>query len=359
MEDKRYYVGLDVSDKLTAICIVDYEGKIIQEAMVDTEPESIDEYLQATGLSYERVGIEANNLAIWLYWKLRETGYPIICVETHHTSCFMKAQNMKTDKNDARGIAEMMRGNFYKEVHIKSDESQRFKLLVNNRRFMVKQRVDLENQIRGSLKTFGLKTGEVTEFRYEARVRELIAGDGELEASVLPLLEQRSSGLEHIKVLGKLLTTAAKNDPVCQLLMTAPGIGPLTAILYKAVIDDPTRFKRSKDVPCHLGLIPKKYASGQTDRNLGISKSGDIMLRAHLYTAAASLMRHSARPCWLKSWGRDLHKRSSYKSASVAVARKLSIIMHRMWMDGTEFDWGEHSQQENTEQCEAEILEAA
>lgn len=358
-KQNKYYVGLDVSDKQTAICIVDYEGEIVAESMVDTEPESIDNYLQEVGLTYKVAGIESNNLAIWLYWKLAEAGYNMICVATHQTAAFMSAQNMKTDKNDARGIAQMMRCGMYTEVHVKSDESQRFKMLVNNRRFMVKQRVDLENQIRGSLKVFGLKTGEVTEARYEARIRELIAGDGELEVAILPLLEQRCSGLERISILDKLLRTAAKSDLVCQILMTVPGVGPLTAILYKAVIDDPTRFKRSKHVPCHLGLIPRKFASGEVDYNGGITKAGDAMLRSHLYTAAANILKQSSRPCELKAWGRRLWKRSSYKNACVAVARRLSIIMHRMWMDGTEFDWGGQAQERETASHQTEMQEAA
>lgn len=222
-------MGLDVSDKLTAVCIVDDKGEIVAECMVNTEPESINDYLQKHALIYENIGIESNNTAIWLYWKLTEAGYNMICVDTQQTAAFMSAQRMKTDKNDARGIAQMMRCDMYTEVHVKSDESQRFKMLMNNRRFMVKQRVDLENQIRGSLKVFGLKTGEVTQAQYEPRIRALIAGDGELELSVLPLLEQRCSGIERIKMLDKLLRGAAKNDLVCQLLMTTPGVGPLTA----------------------------------------------------------------------------------------------------------------------------------
>lgn len=357
--NNRNYVGLDVSDKKTAICIVNYEGEIISEGMVDTDPESINAFLQKAEQSYEIVGIEATNIAIWLYWKLSKAGYNIICVETHKTAAFMSAQKMKTDRNDARGIAQMMRCGMYTQVHVKSDESQRLKMLINNRRFMVKQRVDLENQIRGSLKTFGLKTGDVTEAKYETRIRELIAGDGELEVAVVPLLEQRCSGMERILEFDKILKTAAKNDPVCQLLMTVPGVGLLTAILFKAVIDDPTRFKRSKDVPCHLGLTPRKYASGEVDYNGGITKAGDLMLRTHLYGAAARLMQKSSRPCALKTWGRTLEKRSSYKSASVAVARKLSIIMHRMWLDGTEFDWGHQDEAANIEMPETSIQEAA
>lgn len=344
---EKYYVGCDVSDKETAICIINSNGVIMWETMVPSEPDDIIGYLQSTELSFERIGIEASGLAIWLCRMLLQAGYPAICIETYKASVFLAAQKMKTDRNDARGIAQMMRCGLYSEVHIKSDTSQRFKMLLNNRRFMVEQRVDIENQIRGTLKVFGLKVGSATDKQYEPRVRELICGDGELEAAVIPLLDHRASGMQRIHELETMLASAARNDEVCRLLMTAPGIGPLTALLYKAVIDDPGRFKYSKDVPAQLGLVPRKYASGQTDYNSGISKAGDMMLRHHLYRAAATLTQNSARPCKLKDWGRNLRKRSSYKSATVAVARKLSIILHRMWLDGTEFDWADRQRKDS------------
>ncbi len=351
---QKYYVGCDVSDKETAICIVNGDGTIVREAVVPSEPGDIIAYFQSTALMFESVGLEASSVSIWLCRMLAEAGYPTICIETHRSSAFLAAQKMKTDRNDARGIAQMMRCGLYSEVHIKSDASQRFKMLLNNRRFLVEQRVDIENQIRGTLKVFGLKVGSVTDKQYEPRVRELITGDGELEAAVIPLLEHRAFGVERIQALETMLATAAKNDEVCRLLMTAPGIGPLTALLYKAVIDNPTRFKCSRDVPAQLGLVPRKYASGETDYNGGITKAGDVMLRHHLYRAAATLTQNSARPCKLKDWGRNLRKRSSYKVATVAVARKLSIILHRMWMDGTEFDWADR-QRKGTGETEYSI----
>lgn len=334
-----YYVGLDISDKTTAICIIDAAGNIVKEGFAPSEPDDLANFLDDSGYKFALIGLEASGIAIWLCRELLARDFPVVCVETHRSSAFLAAQKMKTDKNDARGLAQMMRCGLYRRVHIKSDESQRIKMLVNNRRFLVEQRVDIENQIRGSLKVFGLKVGTVSEKQYDGRVRELITGDGELEVAILPLLEQRASGGERIKALEQMLVTAAKHDPVCRLLMTAPGIGHLTAILFKAVIDDPSRFKRSRDVPAQLGLVPRKYASGETDYNGRITKAGDVMLRHHLYRAAATLTQTNARPCALKKWGRNLRNRSSYKSTTVAVARKLSIILHAMWVNGQEFDW--------------------
>ena len=355
----KFYVGCDVSDKTIAICIMDNDGKIVKEGTAPSEPSDVIEYLKASNVQFTRIGFEAGGIAIWLCRRLLEEGYPAICIETHKASVFLSAQKMKTDKNDARGIAQMMRCGLYSAVHIKSDESQRLKMLINNRRFLVEQRVDIENQIRGTLKVFGLKIGAVTEKQYEARVRELIQADGELEVSLIPLLEQRCSGVECIKTLVKVLMTAVKHDPVCQLLMTAPGVGFLTAILYKAVIDDPTRFRRSKDVPAQLGLVPRKYASGEVDYNGRITKAGDTMLRHHLYKAAEVLTQKNARPCELKNWGRSLRKRSSYKGSTIAVARKLSMILHRMWMDGSAFQWEECMPADKVDGLKVKQLQAA
>ena len=336
----KYFVGLDISLKETAVCITDKDGQIVKEGMVPTEPEDIAKYLQSTGLSYERVGLEASNLSIWLYRELLNAGYPVVCIETRHAKAAMAAQNVKTDRNDARGIAQMMQTGWFKAVHVKSDESQRLKMLLNNRKCLVKQRVLFENQIRGTIKVFGLKTGEVTCRKYEARIRELINGDGELEAGIIPLLEVRALIMKQIQALDKMLLTAAKNDDVCKLLMSVPGVGPLTAVLYKAVIDDPTRFKRSRDVAVHVGVTPRKHASGQVDYNGRITKCGDQLLRSHLFEAAAYILRPSTKKSQLKSWGLRIAKRSSTNNARIAVSRRLSIIMHRMWVDGTEFDWG-------------------
>jgi len=337
----KYFAGLDISLKETAICIKEQDGHIICEAMVPTEPSDIMAYLKASELSFETIGLEAGNLSIWLHRALSEAGYPVICIETRKAKAAMAAQNVKTDRNDARGIADIMRTGWFTEVHVKSDEAQRLRMVLNNRKCLVEQRILLENQIRGTLKTFGGKTGKVTILTYEARIRDLISGDGELEAAIFPLLEVRTLILKQVTVLDKMLITAAKNDPVCELLMTVPSIGALTALLFKTVIDDPKRFKRSRDVAPHLGLTPSKYASGEIDYNGRITKCGDSMLRAYLYQSAMILMMQRTRKTPLKSWGLRIAKRSGKKKAAVAVARRLAIIMHRMWMDGTAFRWEE------------------
>ncbi len=344
----KYYAGLDVSLQETAVCIIDQEGNIVHEAMVTTEPLDISKYLSSKEIIYEHIGIEASNLAIWLYKELRKEDFPIVCIETRHAKAAMAAQNVKTDKNDARGIAQMMRTSWYKPVHIKSEKSQRIKMVINSRRCLVEQRIVVENHIRGTLKIFGLKTGAVTKTKYEGRVRSLIRGDGELEITIIPLLEVRASILRQIQTLEQLLIAAAESDQVCRNLMTIPGIGPMTALLFVTTIDDPTRFDRSRHVPVHLGLTPRKYASGEVDYNGCITKCGDNLLRSHLYEAASVILRRSTKKCGLKTWGLNIAKRSSTKNARVAVSRKLAILMHKMWLTESEFDWNIGSTNQQT-----------
>lgn len=335
----KYYVGLDVSTNETAICIIDQDGNIYHEKMVQTEPKDIVKYLSSKHLSYERIGLESSNLSIWLYKELDNASYPVICIETRHAKAAMAAQSIKTDRNDARGIAQIMRTGWYKTVHIKSEKNQRIKMIINSRNCLVGQRLVIESHIRGALKTFGLKTGQTTKLRYEDRIKELVKGDGELELAVYPLLETRAAILGQIQLLERLLIVAAKSDLHCRNLMSIPGVGPLTALLFIATIDDPNRFRRSRHVPVHLGLTPRKYASGEIDYNGHITKCGDSLLRSYLYEAASVILRQSTKKNSLKSWGLNIAKRSSTKNARVAVSRKLAVIMHRMWLTGKEFEW--------------------
>ena len=194
--------------------------------------------------------------------------------------------------------------------------------------------------MRGSLKVFGLKIGQVTPLQYEARVRELIGDDKELLAYIEPVLKVRAYILAQCKELDKKVRALVKVDAVCRLFMSIPGVGPLTALVYKSAIDDPQRFAKSANVGVHLGLTPRKYASGEIDYNGRITKCGDPLTRSHLFEAAAVLMRRSAKTSALKTWGTRVARRGSAKKAYVAVARKLAVIMHRMWLDGTEFDFG-------------------
>jgi transposase len=331
----KYYVGLDVSVKETSVCIVNQDGDIIAEKSVLSEPENIAQYLHSKKLTYERVGLEAGCLTPWLYHELTENGFPMICIETRHAKAAMSAQNMKTDKNDARGLAHIMRTGWYKPVHVKSDESQKIRVLLNNRKCLQNKMMDIESQIRGTLKVFGHKVGSVTKKNFEHRIRELIEGDAELVLYIQPLLIVRDQILTQFKILDKMIMQIAKTDKVCEQFMSIPGVGVLTALTFKATIDSPKRFSKSKNVGVHLGLTPRKYASGEIDYSGRITKCGDSGARHHLYIAAQALINKVKASCPLKEWGMKIAKRSSPQKAYVAVARKLAVIMHRMWIDGT------------------------
>lgn len=333
----KYYVGLDVSTQETSVCIVDDRGGVAAEKSVPTDPEDIAAYLASTGFTYERVGLEAGPCSPWLFQALDSVDLPVVCIDARHASAALKAQQVKTDKNDARGLAQIMRTGWYRTSHVKSGESQRMRVLLNTRKTLLRQRIEIDNQIRGTLKVFGLKVGPVAPRAFESRVRTLLTMHEELRHSLEPLLTIRRHLLDECRQLDSKIRSLVKEDEVCQRLMTIPGVGQLTALLFKCTIDDPHRFKKSTNVGVHLGLTPRKYASGDVDYNGRITKCGDVQMRAHLYEAAQALMRRTAKKTSLKEWGHRLAKRSSRKNAHVAVARKIAVMMHRIWIDGTVF----------------------
>lgn len=333
----KYYCGLDVSLNSTAVCIVNERGDVVKEGDVPSDPESIDVWLSRLKLPLERVGLEAGNLSPWLCHELLAKGWAAICIETRHAKAALQAQQVKTDRNDARGIAHIMRTGWYREVHVKSHESQKLRVLLSNRRCLVDKRVEIDAQIRGTLKVFGLKVGKIARNRFEWRIRELIEGDEDLREYIGPMLDVRDHLARQAAKLEKIILDIVKADEVCQRLMTIPGVGPMTSLSYKTYVDRPERFTKSRAVGAALGLTPRKYASGETDYNGGITKCGDPFLRHHLFEASKVMMGRAGKSCALKTWGLRIAQRKSKKSACVAVSRKLAVLMHAMWRDATVF----------------------
>ncbi|MEO0619217.1 MAG: IS110 family transposase [Pseudomonadota bacterium] len=337
----QYYIGLDVSLAETSVCVVDRDGTIVREAKVHSDPDDLAAYIRDLDLPFHRIGMETGQLSNWLYHGMRDADLPIICVESHHMSTALKAQRVKTDQNDARGIAHMMRVGWYKEVHVKSPENSRYRVILNNRRWLIGRKIDLGNQIRGNLKTFGYKMGRVHwRHNFEKRVYELLAEDEALLSIIKPMLRARAILICEIADLERQIRKIVRKDPVCRRLMTIPGIGPMNALAFVSSIDNPHIFRRSRDVGAFFGLTPSKYASGEVDRTGSITKAGDSLVRTYLYEAANVLMTRLRKPCGLRTWALELVKRSSERKARVALARKLAVIMHRMWIDGTTFSWG-------------------
>ena len=339
-----HFVGLDVSVKETSVCVVDNAGKVILEQKVPTEPSDIIALLTSLGVTYGRIGIEAGPLSQWLFNALTAAELPVICVETRHMKALLTAQQVnKTDRNDARGIAQMMRVGLFKPVHVKTLVAQEQRMLLTSRKLLQRKLLDLESDLRGTLRNFGLKVGVVSGGRYEARVRELVAGFARLAAIAEPLLNVRRVMRQQLAVLHKMLLDTVRDDPVCRRLMTAPGVGAVVALTYRATVDQPQRFVHSRAVGAHVGLTPKRYQSGETDYDGGVSKCGDALLRTMLYEAAHSLLIHSRKWSWLKAWGVRVAQRRGMRRAIVAVARRLAVVLHRMWVDGSEFRWSKDS----------------
>src|SRR6202045_1266204 len=335
----QHYVGLDVSLKQTAVCIVDEAGKIKREGMVASDPDAIAHFIERHAPHAVRIGLETGATATWLWTELHKLALPVICIDARHAKAALKMQINKSDRNDAVGIARIMQCGWYKEVRVKGLDSHAIKALLVSRALLVKIKRDLENQIRGLLKNFGLVIGRVKMNVFLMRAVELIEARLELAAAVEPLLKVREAVEKQIADLDWKVMRLARNDVQVRRFMTAPGIGPITALCYLAIIDDPTRFKRSRGVGAYVGLTSRRFASGEVDWTGRISKCGDAMLRSYLYEAAGVLLTRVAKWSVLKAWGMRVAKRSGLRKAKVAVARKLAVILHRMWVDVTEFKW--------------------
>jgi transposase len=288
---------------------------------------------------HKRIGLEAGPLSQWLYGALAEAGLPVICVETRHMRAVLKAQINKTDRNDARGMAQMMRVGLYRPVHVKTLRSQKLRMLLTHRKLVQSKAIALDNDLRGTLRNFGLKVGVVGTVKFEARVRELVENLPDLAELVEPLLVVRRVLREQLGILHRRLLAVVRDDDVCRRLMTIPGVGPVVALTYRATVDVPVRFRKSKSVGAVFGLTCAKYQSGEIDRTGAISRCGDEMVRTTLYEAAQILLVRSTKWSWLKAWAMQIARRRGMKRAIVALARRLAVIMHRIWVDGTEFRW--------------------
>jgi transposase len=336
----EHYAGIDVSLERSSVCVVDATGRIIREAKVASEPEALVGFFRQLGLPLTRVGLEAGPLSQWLHAGLTETGFEAVLLETRQVKAALSAMIVKTDRKDARGIAQLLRMGWFRPVHRKSPPAQEVRALLVGRKLLQGKLVDVELSIRGLLRGFGLKLGEVSRGRFAARVRELAAGQPMLERVVEPMLRAREALRTEYQVLHRAVLAIVRGDAVCRRLMTVPGVGALVAITFTTAVDDPARFRRSRAVGAHFGLTPKKYQSGETDVTGGISRAGDVMARTALYEAANVMLTRTRRFSALERWGLEVARRRGVKRARVALARKLATVLHRLWVDGSSFRFG-------------------
>jgi transposase len=334
-----HFAGLDVSVKETSVCIVDDTGSIVREVKVASEPEALLPVLTNPAYHFKRIGLEAGPLSQWLFSALAEAGLPAISVETRHMRAVLRAQINKTDRNDARGMAQMMRVGLYRPVHVKTLRSQKLRMLLTHRKLLQSKAIAIDNDLRGTLRNFGLKVGVVGTVKFEARIKELVEDLPDLAELVESLLIVRRTLREQIGILHRRLLAVVRNDEVCRRLMTIPGVGPVVALTFRVTVDVPARFHNSKAVGAVFGLTPSRHQSGESDRTGGISRCGDEMMRVMLYEAAQILLTRTVKWSWLKAWAMTIAKRRGMKKAIVALARRLAVIMHRIWVDGTEFRW--------------------
>src|SRR6201984_3252410 len=290
-----HYAGIDVSLECSSVCVVDASGKIVREDNVAGEPVTLITWLGSLGVSLERIGLEAGPLSQWLYGALRETGLAVELLETRHVKTALSTMPVKTDRNDARGIAQLIRLGWFRPVHTKSVDAQEIRALLIARKQLLGRLIDVELSIRGILRGFGLKVGPVTRKNFEARIRELVAAQATLERGGTAMLSARLALKAEYGRLHKAVLAIVRDDAVCRRLMTVPGVGPLVAITYKSAIDDPHPIVKSKAAGSLVGLTPKKYQSGEKEVTGGITLAGDETVRTVLYEAANVLLSRITR----------------------------------------------------------------
>jgi transposase len=334
-----YYAGLDVSLEQTSVCVVDEAGAVVLERRVATEPDAITAGLAGLPAPPARLLLETGGLTPWLWHELSGRGLVVHCIDARRAKAQLALRPAKTDRNDARGLAEIARMGWYANVRVKSLDHHALRAKLAARAHLVATGRDLGNQLRGLLRAFGLRVGKGKGQVFEQRVQVLVADCPALQPVADGLLAARRAVRAEVERLDRGLLRAARRDATCQRLMTVPGVGAITALAYQSTVETPSRFRRARTVGAYVGLVPRRHQSGELDRSGRISKQGDALLRGYLYEAATVLLTRLQRPCALRTWGRALAERIGMKKARVAVARKLAVLLHRLWTREEDFRW--------------------
>jgi len=335
----NHYAGIDVSLECSSVCVVDANGKIWREARVASEPEALIAWFHSLGFGLERIGLEAGPLSQWLFAGMKAAGLAVELLETRHVRKAFEAMPVKSDRNDARGIAQLMRLGWFRPVHCKSMSAQETRAILTARKLVQSKLHDVENSLRGILRGFGLKVGKTTEREFAGRINQLVTNHPQLQRIADALLAVREVLRTEFAAFQKQTRKMAQSDSRTRLLMSTPAVGPIVSLTYASAIDDPARFRSSKQVGAHFGMTPKKHQSGETDYTGRISKIGDSSVRTALYEAAHIMLTKPVKGCsQLKSWAMRIARRAGMSKAKVALARRLAVIMHRMLADGTPFN---------------------
>ena len=340
MPTSNHYVGLDVSLKETSICVIDDADTVIWRGRTASTGEAIGAALKAHAPNAARIGLESGQLAVWLFHQLKSGGFPVICIDARHAKAALSLKVNKTDANDAWGVARIMRVGWYREVSVKEFDCYAMRVLLVARAQLVSQITALKNCVRGILKTFGLTLPKGLRSQFALRVRHAIEDHQVLAPAVEPMLQVLTATRAQLAAYDKTVRQWARESEIARQLMSASGVGTVVALTYMSAAGDPARFKRSASVAAYFGMTPARYQSGEVDRPGRISRRGDCMVRSCLFESAKVILSRSAKPSPLQSWGRGLAERIGNKKATMAVARKLAVILHRMWRDGTLFQGG-------------------
>jgi transposase len=334
-----HYAGIDVSLEYSSVCVVDTNGKIVREIKVASEPAALIGWFRSLGFDLTRIGLEAGPLSQWLYAAMKQVGLAVELLETRHVSDAFKAMPVKSDRNDARNIAQLMRLGWFRPVHCKSINAQEIRATLTTRKLIQSKLQDIENSLRGTLRGFGLKVGKTTKRSFASRISELVVGHPVLETIAAAMLAVHMVLLREFNSLEKRVRVMSLLDAKARLLMSTPAVGPIISLTYASAIDDPSRFTSSKRAGPLFGLTPKKHQSGETDYSGRISKLGDASVREALYEAAHIILTKPIKRCSaLKSWAMRIARRAGMNKAKVALARKLAVIMLRMLKDNMPFD---------------------
>lgn len=331
------YIGLDVSLKDTSIS-VRQDGKRVWRGKCPSDPKLLAEAIRKHAPQAKRVVFETGPLSVWFWHEFIAEGLPAICIDARHAKAGLDMARNKTDANDADGLAHLAEAGFYKEVRVKGYDSMLTRTLVTARTQMIKMQIQLSNQIRGLTKTFGLIIPKGAGGVFEGHVRTLLSGNKALERIILPIIAAWRSVRDRATELTKQVMANARASQQCQILMSIPGVGAVTASAFAAAIEDPGNFSKSRSVGAWVGLTTKRYQSGAVDYDGHISRRGDNHLRGLLYEAATVILTRTTTDSALRSWGVKLWEKIGFKRATVAVARKLAVIMHSMLKTGELFD---------------------
>jgi transposase len=344
MAKKGLWVGLDVGADEMTVCVTDDRGAVVIEQLINSKASALHELLKAERRRIRLIGLESGSFGVVLSRNLRKRGYRVAMFDARQASKFLAIRRNKTDKNDARGIADIARlgRDSVSEVRVKTPECQRLRSTLVTRHKLVQLRTMLEAMMRS---LFRLNGGRLKSCSSAASLKRNVSHELtrlrrfdkiDLSEDVEPLLALSAATRAYVEVLDKRLSEMASNDPTCRRFLEIPGVGPITALSFYSAIQDPLRFRRTADVGAYLGLVPMLRQSGQTVSRIRISKMGDPMTRAYLTTAAQHHLKHANSA--LSTWGAGLSCRLRKGGVHVAVARKLAITMLAVWKSGERYN---------------------